>query len=220
LRTIRIFGSTVALALALTGLAGGSSASATTVCKAVQATCVGGNIYPAGTEYTGTLVAGTDASIVGAAFEIKCTASTIIGKFSSGSASPLLGEITTWTFGGTCEKCTSMTAIHLNLKAELEKVAGNNGNLTLKNGGGGKPAFKLTGCPMGTTCVYDAEAVGASYIGGQPARVLFKDVPLVKETGNFLCDIEAVEFSAEYKITSLKEPGGMPVNNPPVYVEG
>lgn len=219
MRTIRIFGSIVVLALALTGLVGGSSASATTVCKAVQATCAGGNIYPAGTEYTGTLVAGTDAAIAGAGFEIKCDASTIVGKFSSGSASPLVGEITTWTFGGTCEACTTMTAIHLSLKSELEKTGGNNGNLTLKNGGGGKPAFKLTGCPFGITCVYEAEALGANYNGGQPAEVVFSEAPLAKEMGSPICGTEG-KFSAKYKITSLKEPGMMAVNNPPVYVEG
>jgi hypothetical protein len=214
-RKIKIIGLIAVLAFA--GLASSGIASATTLCKVQKTTCPGGETYPANTEYTGTLAAGTEATITGAAFEIKCATSTIIGKFSAASAAPLQGEITTWSFTN-CEKCTSFTAIHLNYKSELEKVGGHNGNLTLKSGGGGNPEFKLTGCPLGVTCTYKAEAIGPNFVGGQPAEVVFTEASM-QAVGNFTCGTEG-KFSATYKITSLKEPGMVAVNNPPVYVEG
>lgn len=216
MRYCKILGAALTIALLLGGI-GGGSASATTMCKAVQNPCAAANKYPSGTEYTAELVENNEAVLV-SVFEEKCTSSKIVAKQTALEGSPLLGEIGTYLFGG-CTPCTTETAIHLKYKTELELTEPGNGNMTLRSNGAGNPTFKLTNCPGGVSCVYKAEAVAAQVTGGQPALVKFENASFEKESGPLICGPVGT-FNAEYEITEAKEPGMAGVANPRVMVEG
>jgi hypothetical protein len=219
MRLGKALASGVALAAALTAFAGASSASATTLCKvAMQEPCAAGNRWAAETEFKSSLLLNTEARIVTTEFEVTCEASQLGFKTTEQAGSPLKGEITQLTFAGCRGKCTTVTAIRLNYKTELEWTAVGNGSFTAISGGAGNPALKLTNCTGGATCVFKAEAVGMFFGGGQPAEVKPEAAPFGYESGLLIfCGAEAT-LTATYTVNSAQEPGAMEVANPRVMV--
>ncbi len=217
MRTIKLLGLTSLAALAVTAFVGvGSAAAATTLCKETSNPnpCPAGEKYPAGTEFKFSLRIG-EAKIVTGGFTAKCQTSGGIFKTKEVEGAPLLGEITEFTLG-SCAGCSNVVAIRLNYKLELERTTPGSGSLTAKSGGAGNPAFKLSGCPGGASCIYQAEGLAAFITGGTPAEFTFNNAPLTKETGS--CSPEAT-FTATYHIPFVKEPGMMWAMNPSVWLE-
>jgi len=193
----------LALTLALTAVwAPGSAMAATNLCKEAMKSCEAGKKYPSGTEFKATSGAVT---IKVGSLTVKCDGSTLNFKTTALEGAPLTGEVLEFTFNG-CTGCTSVTAIHLNYKLEIERTIPDFAGLSISKAAAGNPAIKLGSCTGGVACTFQAESLSTSLVGGTPAGYAFNNAPMSKE-GVGGCTGEAF-LSVSYGITFVKEPGG------------
>jgi hypothetical protein len=109
MKLIRPMALLAAVGCAALVLGGAGSASAVTLCKEEVETCPEGKRYPAGTSISAELKEGTSAVLLTSLGTVTCTKSSMTGKTSAESGSPLKGTIEAMstsgcTLGGTA--CT------------------------------------------------------------------------------------------------------------------
>jgi hypothetical protein len=183
---------------------GVASASAVSACKANEATCAAGNIYPAGTEIHAVLSAGTKATLEAGPITDECTESTLKGSNTQASGSPLDVTFTTLTFGGTCT-CATQNAIHLPWTGKISSSGGGNGTMTASEDGAGSPGGTVV-C-AGNHCTYEnADATGVTITGGNPATAVANvSLSLNSSQSDFFCLFTgSATWKATYEITSPK----------------
>jgi hypothetical protein len=192
-------------ALATVACVGAGSASATVLCN-VPSPCEVTATYPAETTVKASLEEGTESVLSSSLGNVKCTASSAEGKTTKESGEPLPGEITALSFSGCKFGETSCTVTTKNLPyaASVKATSGDNGTLTVENGGSGTPSVFVE-CKGAISCTYAVPALEAK--GGAPAKLIAKEVTLTKLEG-LLCP-KTSTWSATYVVSAPK----------PVYVE-
>jgi hypothetical protein len=208
----------MAAALALAAAIGATGASAVTLCKENQKKCPGGQGYAKETVFSLKLATGAEVSFANGIFAARCLASTFESKTKEESGSPLQGTIPAFSLGAPeCEGCKKITAPAVPYSTEFQEVKGV-WTLTVKNGGGGNPRFRLTECPPGgkEECTYGG-SYGLEFTGGKPASVVANKVMLPRLAGSALGCGDSVTWSASYQIVEATEPGQKGVTSPPVW---
>ena len=149
MRLIKMLGLAMVAAVAAMALVGaGSASAAVSLCKVNEPPCAEVNRYAVGTAIKSELAVG-EAVLTGA-ITIKCKKSTVEGKvtLNNGTENPI-GEITsaTWTecVNGAGTACT-VTAIHLNWKAELTENVAHTNNMKVTGLAKGNPGAEIKGC--------------------------------------------------------------------------
>jgi hypothetical protein len=205
MKYVKMLGLAAIAAMALSAVAGASTASATELCSTNTSPC-SGTMYPVGTEIKAELKAGgAGAVITNNITNWTCKKSAISGKTTTtGSATEtVLGQITALTFtectNTAGEKCTA-EAVHLPYKAEIHATGGGNGTLTVSSGGNGNPGEILV-CGTDINCTFSFATASLSLTGGNPA--ILKAGKIKLETAGGICPAEA-SWDAEYEVTSPK----------------
>jgi hypothetical protein len=197
MKTMKMFGLCLALAMALMAL-GSGTASATKLCSVNTSQCPAGNTYAKGTSNKTQLVSGTKSTMSSGFVTVTCSESTMSGKTTSeGGAGAVLGEISSVTWKNCTSSLGSCTASALLTPWPAEVTgSGGNGSLTVQHPGG-----KFT-CG-GTTCEYEASKASISVSGGNPAKAKASNISFTKIGGGFLCSSTS-SWSAEYEVTAPK----------------
>jgi hypothetical protein len=191
----------VAAIAAMAFVGAGSASAAVSLCKVNESPCKEANRIAAGTEIASELAEG-EAVLTGA-ITIKCKKSTVKGKVTrnNGTENPL-GEITsaTWTecVNGSGTKCT-VTALHLNWKAEITENVAHTNNMKVTGISNGNPGAEVKGC-VPFTCTVTAAEVNlkiqdSSLFANGPARIFAEKEPFAGTCGN-------TTWTATYKITT------------------
>jgi hypothetical protein len=186
---------TLLIGLAFLGL-GGTNASAAVFCSNSASPCPEEDTYPIGTELHAALSKGS-ASFVGEKSTLNCGVSTITGK-STASGTPIAGQISALTFS-SCELGCTTEALHLPYKAEVETTGGDDGVVTLSNGGSGVP--QVRDICLGKSCTFGAAKVSLDLEGGAPASIKAVNEPLTREGGEKAICGETAKFSAVYGVS-------------------
>jgi hypothetical protein len=202
MKYVKMLGLAVMAAMALSAVAGASTASATELCSINAAGCSGGTMYPVGTEIKAELN-GVAAELTTPITTVKCKKSTTAGKTTTtGSATEtVLGQITSLKF----EECTdtagdtcTATAVHLPYKGEIHATEKGNGTLTVTSGGTGEPGATVV-CAEVINCTFTTATASLSVTGGNPALALASKIPLNLAGG--ICPLEA-HWDSQYKVTA------------------
>jgi hypothetical protein len=189
MKHLKMLGLVAGVAMALVALAGGGTASATTLFTDPAKT----THYASGTEIQTTLTKGTSAIFTGSGGEVlnTCTSSTITGKTTSTSGT-LLGIVLS-TFTLTCGKTTHTVS---NGVMSIEWTSGTSGAVR-----GQASEVTIDGI-FGVSCTYGT-GTGTrlgTITGGIEAKLNIAAVGLVKTAGSFLCPSSA-GWDAEYTLT-------------------
>jgi hypothetical protein len=210
MKQLKIIGLAVVAAMALTAFVGAGTASAATqICKVNTETpaCSEANQYPSGTALKAGLKAGTSAKLTTAGAlinpTITCTVSSVAGKTTANSGTPLPGEVTAMSFSGCTnsfngKKCTPKT-LNLPYPASVTTAASGimgNGEMNVEDPSG---AGVEMACEELPTCTYTTTAITLDVIGGTPAEVIANEEKLNKLSG-ISCPTEA-KWTATYTVS-------------------
>lgn len=177
MRSRTLFPLVLCAALAATMLATASQSSATVLCGIQMEICPEGRVFAAKTEFSGSLVAKTTATLaIGEKDSLTCEESTLSGITNEKQAEPLKGELSTFTFGkctlkvsGKSTSCASVSGANLPYIASFaySKAAEmqGHGTLALSSSGKGTPTITFT-CEK-TKCSYSMKPTFE--IDGEPA---------------------------------------------------
>lgn len=186
----KLLGLAAVAALAVMALVGASSASASivelTACKTNTKLCPTASIVR---EIHATA---SNAKLLGTINQ-NCTSSlTILKEQGLGTATSIVGNVTTLTFTG-CEPCSSITTTPP-YKASISSS-------TLSTGG----SATLTGCPFGINCKFGAEKVELSLVKngeGAVIEAVASEEPLTLQEGSkFFCGSTG-KWDAKYVLTT------------------
>lgn len=173
----RLFPLVLFAAITATMLATASQASATVLCGIQMEVCPEGRAFAAKTEFSGSLVAKTTATLaIGEKDSLSCEESALSGITNEKQAEPLKGELSTFTFGkctlkisGKSSSCSSVSGTNLPFLATFayskEEEKPGHGTLALSSSGKGTPTIAFT-CEK-VKCSYSMEPTFK--IGGEPA---------------------------------------------------
>lgn len=186
MKYMKIVGLAAVAAMALMAFVA-SSASATVL------TSPAGTRLPAGTVVEATLKGSAVLEETGGTTLDTCTASTVSGKTSAESGTPLTGKIETLDWGNGFQ-CTAPTSTIVNGSFSIEATSGGNGILS---GSGSKVTVGL----FGLSCIYGTAGgtTLGTVTGGNPAAVDINAVIHLLE-GPFPCP-ETTKWTATYTIT-------------------
>jgi hypothetical protein len=199
MKYLKMLGLAAVAAAALMAFLGAGTASATVICKTepVAGVCPTGWTYPAGTEGTASLEAGTSSSLETTGGELLVTCSGAVAKSTlkeSGATSTVISGVSTLTF----EKCSNMTVTLTGGSAELHWIPGtNNGTLTTIG-------TEVTVNILGVSCIYGSGSgldVGTT-VGGNPGSLTINTV-FPRVGGSFVCPSTA-RYTGKYTATSPK----------------
>jgi hypothetical protein len=189
MKHVKILGLAAIAAMALMALVA-SSASATSL------TSPAGKKLPANTVIESTLKPGSNAILEdtsGSTLD-SCSGSTVSGKTSAESGTPLSGNIETLDWSGcTAEATTTL----VNGALSIEGTGGGNGTLS---GSGSRVTVKV----FGVSCVYGTGTgtTLGTVTGGEPAAVDINAV-INKLEGGFLCP-STTKWTANLVVTKPK----------------
>ncbi len=197
-----LLGLAVIAAITLVALASPPPAAADTLCRVVESPCEEENEYPISTFFEGR----TSESVLEAgSFSMYCASEAVAETTSNlGAGSGLTGEVLEVVFSN-CEgsTCSAVKEAALPLDAFAEAIGGGDGtSAASEGGGGGIPQIEVE-CPIIPDCLYGAESVPGSVIGGSLASVEV-EVELTRLSGSF-CPTEAT-FLATYTAFNAEEP--------------
>jgi hypothetical protein len=169
-------------------------ASATELCA--NSTC--GEVYESGQVVEATLVDEGTLTIATNLGSVVCTESSLGGKTTAKTGTPLPGEVTSASYGGCKLGATGCTvsAVNLPYKASVEETGEGNGTFTLESGGGGNPGAKAV-CGALISCTGTAAKESLSVTGGGPAYMSAKEIALT--LSGSICPKEA-KWSAEFAV--------------------
>lgn len=214
-RSIRRLGLAGAAVLALTAFAGVASASAasTTLCNQALSPCASGNQYVANTVFYAKLKSGTNAVLTTSGGlenpTVTCTDSETSLQNTAQTGNPLGGKLDSLEFddGSATTPCTSVNpsaTCTVTVPSGAGPVLPWSGDVNLTTAGDGtftvdnpNVTVSCTGLP---TCSYSASSVQGTLNGGNPAEVVFNDVPL-SVSGGFGCPTGA-QWTATYDLVS------------------
>lgn len=198
MKYLKMLGLAAVAAAALMAFVGAGTASATVICKTqmTEGCAASGWAYPAGTEGTASLAAGTTAVLETTAGEtlITCTESVVKSTLANaGSATTTVESgVSSITFGS----CSQTVDTLKGGSAVLHWIAGtDNGTLTTFG-------TRVTVQVFGVSCVYgpsEGQDVGNT-IGGNPGSMTLSAV-FNRVEGGFLCPADA-RFTGKYVATS------------------
>lgn len=201
----KMLGLAVMAAMALSAIAGASTASATELCSVNAAGCSGGTMYPAETVVSAQLKTGAVAELTSPITNVTCKKSTTSGKTTTtGSATEtVLGQITALTFTECTdtagEKCTA-EAVNLPYKGEIHATGSGNGTLTVSSSGKGNPGATVV-CGLVINCTFSTALASLSVTGGNPALAVANKIGLNLAGG--ICPTEA-HWDSQYEVTAPK----------------
>jgi hypothetical protein len=160
MRLIKMLGLAAVTAIAAMAFLGAGTASAT-LCKAKESPCSAANQYP---EHTTIVVLSKNAILKGNGFSgttVEChSEATLLHEVTHTSGTwYLLGKVTSLVWSA-CKGCTSATTTTLPTFEDRATGSGN-GEILLKN-----TTVKLSGCPLGASCVATAEDATMPLTGG------------------------------------------------------
>jgi hypothetical protein len=199
-RYLKLMGLAALMAAALTAFLGASSASAVTLCKANENPC--SNDYAAGTTISGSLVANTKAVLLSGIGNVECEESTVSGKTSELSGSPLMGLIESLTFAKCLLGSTSCTVTVENLPYLVSITASGSGNGTMTvehDGTGGMPQAHVN-CGSAFNCIVGNDPVTLPVAGGAPAIITAAQTMKLIENKGFICPSSAT-WDAKYAVS-------------------
>jgi hypothetical protein len=210
-----MLGLAVIAALALTAIAGATSASASTVlCSENASTCKAASTYASGTTIEASLKSGTKFVIATEAAPLgnpTCGKSTLTAKTSAKNGLDSYGglpvEITGLTLSECASPCTKgeVSGLHPLHDSGLVHTGGGNGTMTASGSSlGGDPQFKFSSCPFGAVCYYTAKSIPFSFEGGNPSSLVAKEAPLTRGSGSSFGCPETGKLRASYGVTSPK----------------
>lgn len=182
-----------------------SASAATVFCKANVETCSAENMYPVGSEFSFS-TSGTTVTFETVASKFKCASATIGMKSEGSEGGPLLGEVTSMTFG-KCSvetgfgECKSLEVRNLPWSAEwIAGAGGGEDRMILGDSGKGRPAIRLL-C-AGFSCTYGSVKVetGMPVVSGKThVRLERRELPFFE--GSPLC-ATILKWSADYNSPS------------------
>jgi hypothetical protein len=208
MKSIKMLGLSLAVALVATALLGAGSASATVLCKKASSPCGAGNAYPAGTQVNATLATGTTALIsfgTWSSDKIECSGAQMQFTSNAEQGFPLTGT-SKWSINSGCLyktlNTTSACSVYMTggtTTVNLNSVTGtNNGKATIS----GEPLKLAHSCtPIGVECRFSAAAPSALFelVGGNPATV--KEAVHLTSEPSVWCP-PGIDVSATYTVTS------------------
>lgn len=180
------------VAMALAGVGGAGTASATELCTVLPAgACPAGSLHGTGSVLEMTTTQWTLTA--GGLGNITCSHSLVKGKTTSNggalknvdatiesfttTGTEANGDCTLDTAGAESDPCT-VTAINLPWTAVIQKSAQPDGTITYSNSGKGEPSFTAK-CPAtNTLCIFSAANMVLDWDGGKPALVTASKEPL------------------------------------------
>lgn len=201
MRRLGALGVVLAIALLALGLGGGTTASATVLCKTATNPC-SGNFYGKGTTVEASLKSGTKSVLHSPSNDIECTSSSIKGEVTSpgGVGSNASGTVSSLSFGG----CNATVSVLKKGTFTIESPAEGNGTLKLEG-------LEITTEFLSTHCIYAGPASFSLNGGGM--AVIAGPSSLRRTGGNsglFCGTLESSQaWTAEYTITAPE----------PLYVE-
>jgi len=164
-----------------------SKVSGAALCKSSTASCPGA--YPIGTSFKGSIKAKTKFvyEYGETKREPECNTSTFEGE-TTASGAPLIGELTSLTFGGCGAGVCEITAQRLPYGTELDNwIFTDDGTTSWRSGGGGKPAVKINCGGLLEECTYGVDHFTWDLKGGTTAEVFWPTkVSLTLESGSAL----------------------------------
>jgi hypothetical protein len=189
------------LAFAFAGV-GTAAAEQSTFCKANETPCASGNHYASGTEFVlkskGAIKWATNAE--GLKYEVSCTGAEFKGKTTTTGGSSETVEVSfTSQFLSGCN--CSFSTLQL-AKMKFNWTSGTmNASVTTN---GLEYSFTCETALGQVTCAYGGEIKeGATLTGGNPAVLTYKEAPVPKTAGNFLCGTQA-KLSVEFEVAAPK----------------
>jgi hypothetical protein len=178
------------------------ASAATVFCKTNVETCSAENTYPLGSEFSFS-TSGTTVILETVASKFKCPSSTIGMKSEKSEGGPLLGEVTSVTFG-KCSveagfgECKSLEVRNLPWSAKwIAGTGGGEDKMSLGDSGKGRPAIRLL-C-FGFSCTYgvaELSEIGMPVISGK-THVVLTNRALALFEGSPLC-ATVLTWSADY----------------------
>lgn len=171
-----------------------SPAAATVLCGNSAIPCAEDDVYTIGTDLHGTLSEGS-VGLTAEKGTLHCSGSSLAGE-TTASGTPMLGQISALTFS-SCELGCTVAALHLPYKAEIESTGGDDGVVTLSNGGSGVPQIRNT-C-SGMSCTFGAAKISIDLDGGSPAAIRAVNEPLTREGGEKATCGDTAKWSAVYR---------------------
>lgn len=179
-----------------------SASAATVFCETNVETCSAENTYPVGSEFSFS-TSGTTVILETVASKFKCPNATIGMKSEGSEGGPLLGKVTSVTFG-KCSveagfgECKSLEVRNLPWSAKwIAGTGGGEDQMSLGDSGKGRPAIRLL-C-AGFSCTYgvaELSEIGMPVVSGKTHVVLEKRALALFE-GSPLC-ATVLKWSADY----------------------
>lgn len=199
MKYVKMLGLAAVAAAALMAFVGGSTASATVLCKNNTSTLACTEPYGTGTEITSHLVEKTKATLVTAFKTVECSKSTVNGKVENagGSAATVGGKISALTF----EECNCEVKVLKNGSLEIHSIAStDNGTAT---GNGSEVTVQCNGTLFGNVhCIYTTENTDlGTLVGGAPAKLEVKEAEIPRLKTDSLCS-EKAKWTANYEVTT------------------
>lgn len=175
--------------------------SADVLCSVATEPCPAGNTYPSGTVIEAELSGGPMK--ISSGFFIECTESATELKTLAKSGAPLLGEMTTLSFGSCTSGVESCGVFAPSLKYEalFSATGAGDGSVVLEEGTGFQP-FRIKFFCGAITCGFRKEAAQLTLTGGNPALIEALSVPLTRDTGPELQCGNQGKWIAQYEVIS------------------
>jgi hypothetical protein len=192
MKYLKMLGLAAVAAAALTAFIGGSTASATVLCKTTTTPCA--SPYAKGTTFVPTLTGSNVMESLGGEILATCTGTSIKVKIeNAGSSTSTVSGPVTEMMASNCTNPT--TTIKLG-SLEIHHIAGtDNGTVT------GLFSEVTLAAIFGTSCTYGAgTSTDVGVLTGGASPVLKVNAIVKKTAGSFLCPAET-RWTGEYKVT-------------------
>jgi hypothetical protein len=212
MKSIKLIPLAVLLAVAITVVAAGGSASAVTLCKENKNPCPESMRYKEGGEGWSH----AKEAILSGPVTVLCKETWHHDKSLATSGSPLLAETRKIEFVG-CTGCKQVTAQGLSYETEMTASGGGNGVLTMRN-----IVLQWNECNLGLKCTARAAKMEWTFEGGpggseeKDAKLKAEKEPLSME--GLGCGTTG-EWNGTFILTEAQEKSGGPVKNPAVWLE-
>jgi hypothetical protein len=198
MRSLKALGLAALIAMAALPVVGAGPASATVFCEAKEETCSGPKW-----QFLPTIEGKASGLTLLGTIGEKCNSSSLEGEATEepevGKGS-LAGSIVVLTMTGECEPCTAVTATGLPYATSMTATeAVGDGKLTVKG-----LSLKLTGCPLGVSCVFNASEISANLTGGGPASLAVTEAALTFLEGSKSFCGSTAKLDATYEVTAPK----------------
>ncbi len=142
------------------------------LCKEDKAPCPVGEILGTGTTIKASLAATFKFvyTYEKVPKEPSCTESTMEGKTTTETGNPIIGEVTSLTFGQCAGGACAIEALGLPYRMEIERTSDGSETLTLRKKNTGPPAVKIKCGGLFENCAYETTELTFNVQGGAPAK--------------------------------------------------